>query len=203
MRLAPEFLRLAGARSPLAPSLSRGRSLSPPQGRETGHGPVAGARPARFRALRAGARAPLRRRPRAPPPRSRPAPGSAGQERPRARNSATANRPPAPATPIRTGLASGGAIRSYSGTTTRSAWRAIGNRGSRHNAPRATGVAARAAGGGARGALATGPPGGTTPISWRSPPRRIGVRRRHRRQTRRPERQGGLGPPVRSGACDT
>ena len=154
MRLAPEFLRLAGARSPLAPSLSRGRSLSPPQGRETGYGPIAGARPARFRALRAGARAPLRRWPRAPPPRSRPAPGSVGRERPPARKAARASRPPAPASrPARAWRTAARSGRVRGRRPTAPGGRS-GTRGSRDKpgAPRATGVAARAAGAAGRAA---------------------------------------------------
>jgi hypothetical protein len=136
MRLAPEFARRSGARIALAPPLPRRRSLSPPQGRESGHGPVAGARPARLRAPRAGARALPRRRPRAPPPRSRPARQSAGRERPPARNSATASRSQAPVSrPARAwrAAARSGRIREERPT---SAWRAIGPRLAQRPRPR-------------------------------------------------------------------
>jgi hypothetical protein len=57
LRLAPGLLRLAGARRLTAPPLPHERTRSPPQRREIGHRPAAGARPARLEA-------PARRRPR-------------------------------------------------------------------------------------------------------------------------------------------
>jgi hypothetical protein len=84
---------------PIAPSLPLRRSPSPPHACENGRRLAALSRPARRQSPQAGVHVPPRHRPPAPPPRDRPAPGSSGRRRPRARNAAKASRSTAHASP--------------------------------------------------------------------------------------------------------